>query len=71
MEDQNEVYCPTCFATAGEKCRSKYVVRENEDVVPVICETHQARMLERQKSALDHSFAVRILAAALIAYRGN
>lgn len=71
MADDIDIYCPTCFAVAGEACRSAYWIRGDNQVVPVICPTHTARLLGSQKYALHHSLAVRLLAAALLAFRGN
>ena len=69
MTDETELYCPTCFAVPGERCRTGYVIRNDDEVLPLICVTHNARL--QAGRALDHSLAVRLLAAALIAFRGN
>ena len=71
MVDDIDIYCPTCFAVPGELCRSAYWIRGDNAVVPVICKTHSARLLGSQRHALNHSLAVRLLAAALTAFRGN
>jgi hypothetical protein len=69
MDDEIELYCPTCFALPGERCRTGYVIRNDDEVLPLICVTHNARLLASH--ALDHLLAVRLLAAALIAFRGD
>ena len=45
MVDDIDIYCPTCFAVPGEPCRSAYWIRGDNAVVPVICKTHNARLL--------------------------
>jgi hypothetical protein len=66
-----DVYCPTCFAAPGEKCRTKYLVHGNGEVTPVICQTHLARLLNSQKDSLRDSIARQLLAVALMSLRGK
>jgi hypothetical protein len=69
MGDEMNVYCPTCFATPGELCRSKYLVHGNDEVTPVICRTHLARLLDSQKDSIRDSIARQLLAVALMTLR--
>jgi hypothetical protein len=71
MGDDIGVFCPTCFATAGEKCRTKYLVHGNGEVTPVICRTHIGRLLESQKDSIRGSIARQLLAVALMTLRGR
>jgi hypothetical protein len=71
MGDEMNVYCPTCFATAGELCRSKYLVHGNDEVTPVICRTHLARLLDSQKDSIRGSIARQLLAVTLLTLRGK
>ena len=71
MGDAMDVYCSTCFALPGEMCRTKYLIHGKDEVTPVICRTHSARLVESQRELMRRSFAHRLLAAALIALRGN
>jgi hypothetical protein len=67
--DDLKVFCPTCFATPGEKCRTKYLVHGNGEVTPVICRTHLGRLLDSQKDSIRNSIARQLLAVALLALR--
>jgi hypothetical protein len=69
MGDDIDVYCPTCFAAPGEKCRTKYLVHGNGEVTPVICQTHLARVVSRQKDSVRGSIARQLLAVALMTLR--
>jgi hypothetical protein len=69
MGDEMNVYCPTCFATPGELCRTKYLVHGNDEVTPVICRTHLARLLDSQKDSIRDSIARQLLAVALMTLR--
>jgi hypothetical protein len=71
MVDDIDVYCSTCFALPGELCRSKYLVHGRDEVTPVICRTHYARLLDRQKSSNRNSIARQLLAVALMTLRGR
>jgi hypothetical protein len=69
MGDDRSVFCPTCFAAAGEKCRTKFLVHGNGEVTPVICRTHLGRLLDSQKDSLRNSIARQLLAVALLTLR--
>jgi hypothetical protein len=71
MVDEIDVYCSTCFATPGEMCRTKYLVHGNDEVTPVICRTHYARLLDSQKNSARDSIARQLLAVALMTLRGR
>ena len=71
MGDDLDVYCPTCFATPGEMCRSKYLVHGNQEVTPVICRTHYARLLDSQRDSIRGSIARQLLAVALMTLRSR
>ncbi len=47
------VYCLICFALPGELCRTKYLVHGQDEVTPVICRTHTARLIDSRKSGKD------------------
>ncbi len=63
--DGTSVYCPTCFAIAGELCRTKYLVHGHDEVTPVVCPTHRTRLLDSQKQSSRHLFAELLCAVAL------
>jgi len=71
MGDEINVYCPTCFATPGELCRTKYLVHGNDEVTPVICPAHLARLLDSQKEFVRGSIARQLLAVTLLTLRGR
>ena len=39
-----DISCSTCFALPGEACRTKYLVRGQGEITPVICPTHSSRL---------------------------
>src|ERR1700722_15667579 len=45
MDHAIESYCPSCFAMPGERCRSKYLILKDDEVLPVVCPTHRARLV--------------------------
>lgn len=69
MGDDIAVFCPTCFATPGEKCRTKFLVHGNGEVTPVICRTHLGRLLDSQKDSARNSIARQLLVVALMTLR--
>jgi hypothetical protein len=71
MGNDQDVYCPTCFAMPGELCRSKYLAHGRDGVTPVICTTHPARLMDSQRDFLRHSLARQLLALALMTLRGK
>jgi hypothetical protein len=71
MGNETEVYCSTCFALPGEPCRTKFLVYGRSEVMPVVCRTHQARLLDSRREALRSSFARQLLAVALLTLRGR
>ena len=71
MGDDIDIFCPTCFAMPGEICRSKYLVHGNDEVTPVICPTHLARLLNSQRHSTRGSIARQLLAVALMTLRGR
>jgi hypothetical protein len=46
MDHSIDVYCLTCFAVPGEVCRTKFIVHGHDEVTPVICPTHNSRLLD-------------------------
>ena len=71
MGNDLSVFCPTCFATAGEKCRTKYLVHGDGEVTPVICRTHLGRLLSSQEDSIRNSVAQQLLAVALMTLRSR
>ena len=69
MGDDIGVFCPTCFATPGEKCRTKFLVHGSGEVTPVICRTHLDRLLDSQKDSVRNSIARQLLVVALMTLR--
>ncbi len=63
--DGTSVYCPTCFAIPGEVCRTKYLVHGHNEVTPVVCPTHRARLADVQKESSRRLFAQLLCAVAL------
>jgi hypothetical protein len=71
MDNGIDVYCSTCFALAGEACRSKFLVHGYDEVTPVICRTHSARLVDSQTESNRHLFAKLLCAVALTTLRGS
>ncbi len=71
MSSEIEVYCSTCFALPGEACRTKFLVYGLDEVMPVVCPTHQARLITAQKKAMRHSLARNLLSATLSTLRNK
>lgn len=46
MDRSIDVYCSTCFALPGEPCRTKFLVHGHDEVTPVICPTHNSRLVD-------------------------
>ena len=69
MSRDIDVYCSTCFALPGELCRSKFLVYGLGEVMPVICPTHQTRLIAGQRKVLRHSLARHLLNVALSSLR--
>jgi hypothetical protein len=69
MSSDTDVYCSICFAMPGEMCRTKYVVHGRDEVTPVTCRTHSARLVAGQRDSIRQSFARQLLAVALLALR--
>jgi hypothetical protein len=69
MGNETEVYCSTCFALPGELCRTKFLVYGRSEVMPVVCPTHRARLIDSRREALRYSFARQLLAVALLTFR--
>lgn len=65
MDVSTDVYCATCFAMPGEKCRTKYLIYDHDQVMPVICPTHGSRLAAREKHLVRQSLAQMISAVAL------
>lgn len=63
--DSIDVYCSTCFAMPGEACRTKYLVHGHDEVTPVICPTHSARLADSQLESSRHLFAKLLCTLAL------
>jgi hypothetical protein len=66
-----DVYCSTCFALPGELCRSKFLVYGGDEVMPIICPTHNTRLIAAQRKMLRHSLARQLLTIALSSLRGK
>jgi len=69
--DSTSVYCPTCFAMPGEMCRTKYVAHGEDEVTPVICPPHRARLIDSQKQSSRRLFAQLLCAVALHSLEQN
>ena len=65
MDNGLDVYCSTCFAMTGEACRSKFLVHGHDEVTPVICRPHSARLVDSQTESNRHLFAKLLCAVAL------
>jgi hypothetical protein len=71
MDNGIDVYCSTCFAMAGEACRTKFLVHGHDEVTPVICPTHSVRLVDSQRESSRHLFAKLLCAVALTTLRGT
>ena len=71
MDKGIDVYCSTCFAMAGEPCRTKFIVHGYDEVTPVMCRTHSARLVDSQRESNRHLFAKLLCAVALTTLRGT
>jgi hypothetical protein len=65
MDHAIESYCPSCFAMPGERCRSKYLILKDDEVLPVVCPTHRARLVVSERQSMRQALAQMICAAAL------
>jgi hypothetical protein len=65
MDHAIDTYCPSCFAMPGERCRSKYLILNEDEVLPVVCPTHSARLVVSERQSLRQALARMICAAAL------
>ena len=65
MDHAIDTYCPSCFAVPGERCRSKYLVLNGDEVLPVVCPTHTARSLVSERQSMRQALAQMICAVAL------
>jgi hypothetical protein len=59
------ISCSTCFAVPGEECRSKYLIRGQGEVTPVLCPTHSTRLAEGERALMKQALARQICAAGL------
>jgi hypothetical protein len=65
MDKAINTYCPSCFAMPGERCRSKYLVVGEDQVLPVVCPTHSTRLTVSERQSMRQALAKMICAAAL------
>jgi hypothetical protein len=65
MDHAIDTYCPSCLAMPGERCRSKYLILNKEEVLPVVCPTHSARLVASERESLCQALAQMICAVAL------
>ncbi len=59
------VSCSICFAVPGENCRSKFLIRGQGEITPVLCPTHSARLAEGERALMKQALAQQICTAAL------
>jgi hypothetical protein len=69
MSSDIDVYCSICFAVPGERCRTKFLAHGRDEVTPVTCRTHSARLVASQRNSIRQSFAKQLLAVALTTLR--
>jgi hypothetical protein len=60
-----DISCSTCFAIPGEKCRTKYLVRGQGEITPVICPTHNSRLEAGERALMKQALAQQICSVAL------
>jgi hypothetical protein len=65
MDFAIDVSCSTCFAIPGEKCRTKYLVRGEGEITPVICPTHSSRLEASERALMKQALADQICSAVL------
>jgi hypothetical protein len=65
MDQAIDTYCPSCLAMPGERCRSKYLILNKDEVLPVVCPTHSARLVANERESLRQALAQMICAVAL------
>jgi hypothetical protein len=60
-----DISCSTCFAIPGEMCRTKYLVRGQGEITPVICPTHSSRLEAGERALMKRALAQQICSVAL------
>jgi hypothetical protein len=60
-----DVSCSICFAIPGEMCRTKYLVRGQGEITPVICPTHSSRLKAGERALMKRALAQQICSVAL------
>jgi hypothetical protein len=65
MDHAIDTYCPSCLAMPGERCRSKYLILNKDEVLPVVCPTHSARLVASERESLRHALAQMICTVVL------
>ena len=60
-----DISCSTCFAIPGEKCRTKYLVRGQGEITPVICPTHNSRLEAGERALMKQALAQQICSVAI------
>jgi hypothetical protein len=60
-----DISCSTCFAIPGEMCRTKYLVRGQGEITPVICPTHSSRLKAGERALMERALAQQICSVAL------
>jgi hypothetical protein len=65
MDFAIDVSCSTCFAIPGEKCRTKYLVRGEGEITPVICPTHSSRLEASERALMKQALADQICSVVL------
>jgi hypothetical protein len=64
VANDTDVFCSICFALPGEKCRSKFIAYGRDQVMPIICRTHNARLVASHRHSIRQLFADQLLLAA-------
>jgi hypothetical protein len=65
MDRGIDLSCSTCFAIPGEMCRTKYLVRGQGEITPVICPTHSSRLEAGERALMKKALAQQICSVAL------
>jgi hypothetical protein len=65
MDLEIHVSCSTCFAIPGEKCRTKFLIRGQGEITPVICPTHSSRLEAGERALMKRALAQKICSVAL------
>ncbi len=64
MATDTDVFCSICFALPGEVCRTKFLVYGRGEVMPILCRTHNARLVASHRHFMRQNLATQLLLAA-------